>query len=57
MVSVSRRALPPHLGQVALTKLATSASGEPPFPLICTSRGSTTGRFSSRSGTMPSRSQ
>src|SRR5262245_3837917 len=57
MVSVSRRALPPHLGQEAWTKLATSASGEPPLPLICTSRGSTTGKRSSASGTIPHRSQ
>ena len=54
MVSVSRRggtAAPRDTR--ALTKCATSASGEPPLPLICTSSGSTTGRFSSRSGTMP----
>ena len=57
MVSVSRRALPPQRGHVALTKLGTAASGEPPLPLICTSSGSTTGRFSSRSGTIPHVSQ
>ena len=57
MVSVSRRALPPQRGHVALTKDATPASGDPPLPLIWTFWGSTTGRFSSRSGTMPHVSQ
>ena len=57
IVSVSRRALPPHFGHVVLTNEATSASGEPPLPESWTSCGSTTGRFSSFSGTMPSLGQ
>ena len=57
IVSVSRRALPPHLGHVVFTNEATSASGEPPLPESGTSGGSTTGRCSSFSGTMPSFSQ
>ena len=32
MVSVSRRALPPHFGQVALTNAGTFSSGLPPSP-------------------------
>src|SRR5688572_7259637 len=57
IVSVSRRALPPQRGHRAFTNDAASASGEPPLPLSWTSRGSTTGRFSSASGTMPHVSQ
>ena len=57
IVSVSRRAGPPHRGQAAFTNAGWFASGEPPLPESCTSLGSTTGRFSSFSGTMPSFSQ
>ena len=53
MVSVSRRPGPPQRGQVVFTNPGTSARGEPPFPVIWMSCGSTTGRRSGRSGTVP----
>ena len=54
IVSVSRLAGPPHFEHVVLTKDSTRASGEPPRPVISTSRGRTTGSWSSGTGTMPS---
>ena len=42
MVSVSRRALPPQLGQSTWTKSGTLASGDPPR-LSCSVSGSSTG--------------
>src|SRR6266568_5652074 len=57
MVSVSRFAGPPHLGQVVFTNDATFANGDPPRPVNWTSRGSTTGSWSSGTGTTPSVSQ
>ena len=53
IVSVSRRAGPPQRGHVVFTNPGTSAIGEPPFPVIWTSWGSTTGSRSGRSGTVP----
>ena len=57
MVSVSRRAGPPHCGQVALTKSGTF--GERVAALARERRvlGSTTGSCSSGTGTTPSWSQ
>src|ERR1035441_341187 len=53
MVSVSRRAGPPHTGHVVFTKLATRPSGEPPCCVISTCAGSTTGSALSGRGTTP----
>ena len=58
IVSTSRRAGPPHRGQVVSTKLVTLASGGSPFP-VSTAWVSISGRRtgSSASGTgMPRRS-
>src|SRR5581483_2865863 len=57
IVSVSRRAGPPHRGQRVSTNAACVASGEPPVPVITTSSGSTTGSSRSGTGTVPQRSQ
>ena len=43
MVSVSRRAGPPHLGQVVFTNSGTRPSGEPPCCVISICSGSITG--------------
>ena len=56
MVSVSRRAAPPHWGQVHLTKSARLLSGLPE-PSGTTSSGSTTGNCSAGTGTSPQASQ
>ena len=53
MVSVSRRAGPPHLGQVVLTNSGTRPSGEPPGWVISTFSGSSTGQLISGTGTRP----
>ncbi len=53
MVSVSRRAAAPHLGQATFTNSGTLPSGEPPASVICTFSGSSTGRSFSGTGTMP----
>src|SRR5262249_57444827 len=53
IVAVSRRAAPPHFGQVVLTNSGASASGDP-VVLKFRSVGRTTGSCSSGTGTMPS---
>ena len=57
MVSVSRRAFPPHFGQVALTNDGTFSSGLPPSPVKGASGGRTIGSWSSGTGCTPSFSQ
>ena len=57
IVSVSRRAGPPHVGHATLTHSATCASGESPRPVNSATFGSTTGSWSSGTGTMPHASQ
>ena len=57
MVSVSRRAFPPHFGQVALTNAGTFSSGLPPSPVKGASGGRTIGSWSSGTGCTPSFSQ
>ena len=57
IVSDSRVAGPPQLGQVALRNPSCDFSGDSPVGRKATSVGSTTGRFSSGSGTTPQRSQ
>ncbi len=56
-VSVSRRAGPPHLGHLALTKLSSSGRGERPSSRTCAFSGRRTGRSSKGTGTMPHFSQ
>src|SRR5688500_14420416 len=55
IVSVSRSAGPPHVGQVVLTHSAARASGERPEPsgVKSTISGSSTGSCSSGIGTSP----
>ncbi len=53
MVSVSRRAAPPHFGHVTFTNSGTFSSGERPAPVISMRSGSTTGSWSSGTGTTP----
>ena len=53
MVSVSRRAAPPQRGQVTLTNSGTFSSGERPVPVISMRSGSSTGSWSSGTGTTP----
>ena len=57
IVSVSRRAGPPQSGHVVLTNSGTCASGESPRPLNSVIFGSSTGRLSYGTGTMPHFSQ
>ena len=57
MVSVSRRAGPPHLGQLTLTNSGTLPSGEPPACVMSTLSGSRTGKSFSGTGTMPQAGQ
>ena len=59
MVSVSRLAAPPHLGQSTLTQSAAAASGDTPFGARSAPRrsGRTTGRSSSGTGTSPQAGQ
>jgi hypothetical protein len=56
MVSVSRRALAPHFGQAQSRKSARLLSGLPE-PSGTQSSGSTTGNWSSGTGTVPQLSQ
>ena len=56
MVSVSRRAAPPHRGQAQWTKSARRFNGLPE-PSGTTSSGSTTGSCSAGTGTSPQDSQ
>jgi hypothetical protein len=44
---------PPHFGHVTLTNSGTSSSGERPLPVISIWRGSSTGSWSSGTGTTP----
>ena len=53
IVSVSRRAAPPHLGQTTFTKASDFSRGFPSTPENATSSGSTTGRSASGTGTTP----
>jgi hypothetical protein len=57
IVSVSRRAGPPHFGQVVFTNAASDLSGLLPLPGVVDVSGSRTGSWSSGTGTMPSVSQ
>src|SRR5437867_3830637 len=57
IVSVSRRAGPPHFGQVVFTNSGVAAKGDPPSPVSLTLSGSTTGSSLSGIGTIPSFSQ
>ena len=45
IVSVSRRAGPPHVGHVTLTNSGTCASGESPRPVNCVTIGSSHGQL------------
>ena len=57
MVSVSRRASPPHEGHAVRVKPWWRASGDSPEGLNSASSGSSTGRSSSGTGTVPQASQ
>ncbi len=57
IVSVSRRAGPPHFGHVTLTNSATCARGESPRPVNWATFGNSTGSCSSGTATTPSFSQ
>ena len=57
IVSVSRRAGPPHLGQATFTNSGTLASGDCPWPGHATFSGRRTGNWSSGTATIPSFSQ
>src|SRR5579885_513555 len=56
MVSVSRRALPPHFGQATCFQVGWRSSGLPGLSKV-TSSGSVTGRSFSGTGTTPQLSQ
>ena len=56
MVSVSRRAGPPHAGHATCAHVGCRSSGLPGLSNVASS-GSRTGRFSRRSGTMPQAAQ
>ena len=53
MVSVSRRAAQPQRGQSTWSQDSIFESTDPPMPVISTSRGNSTGRSSSGTGTSP----
>src|SRR5512139_3580383 len=57
IVSVSRRAFPPHVGQAVSRKAGDSPSGDSPLPVNATSMGRRTGRSFSGTGTVPQESQ
>ena len=57
MVSVSRTAGPPQRGQVVWTHSVAPGRGVPPPSRTFTSMGSSTGSWSSGTGTMPHFSQ
>ena len=57
MVSVSRRAEPPQEGQSTRSQDSILERADPPMPVISTSRGSSTGRSSSGTGTSPQATQ
>ena len=53
IVSVSRRAGPPHFGHVVFTQSSTAARGLLPFGAYSSVSGSSTGSWSSGTATMP----
>ena len=53
IVSVSRSALPPQIGQVVWAQVGCSLSGLSPVGFHSTSSGSSTGSWSSGTGTWP----
>ena len=57
IVSVSRRAGPPHFGQVVLTNSSLAASGELALGRVVVDVRQQTGSWSSGTGTMPHSSQ
>src|ERR1019366_9467577 len=57
MVSVSRRAGPPHFGQVVFRNDGTFINGDPPDSVVGTLSGKSTGKSFSGTGTTPSFSQ
>ena len=57
IVSVSRRASPPHDGHSVLTQSSAAASGLLPFGAYSSTSGSSTGSWSSGTGTIPHSSQ
>ena len=57
IVSVSRRAAPPHFGHFTFTNSGTLASGDSPSPENFAIGGSTTGKSLSGTGTIPHFSQ
>ena len=59
IVSVSRMAAPPHVGQTTLTQSVAPPSGEVPLGLRSSSAagGSSTGSWSSGTGTSPHAAQ
>src|SRR3954471_22534061 len=57
IVSVSRRAGPPHFGHVVFTQSSAAASGDLPFGAKSLMSGSSTGSWSSGKGMRPSVSQ
>ena len=57
IVSVSRRAGPPHFGHATFTNSGTCASGESPRPVKLVTFGSSTGSCSYGTGTIPHFSQ
>ena len=57
IVSVSRSAGPPQVGQVVLTQSSAAASGERPFGATSVMSGRTTGSWSSGTATSPQAGQ
>src|SRR3954454_16539813 len=57
IVSVSRRAGPPHVGQVVFTHSGTCANGESPRPVNVAMCGNSTGNCSYGTATTPCFSQ
>ena len=57
IVSVSRRAGPPHVGQRVATKASDCKSGFPSAPRNSTSSGRRTGKSASGTGTTPQAGQ
>src|SRR5437667_6636077 len=57
IVSVSRRAAPPHFGHFVFTNSGVAASGDSPIPVSFGFGGSSTGKSLSGTGTSPSFAQ
>src|SRR6202795_58188 len=57
IVSVSRRAGPPHFGHVVFTNSGVAASGDPPSPVSLAFSGKITGSSLSGTATIPSFAQ